>query len=872
MVSVGSLNLTGAGGGGVGGGSSAALHKRQKTLIFWDYESIHPTTANITAPHLYRKTKDHLKEKGVATGVLHCTAFALPTASNKAALDQLDDLQITVVRGTATLHQLQQEMKQSLSDVGTNHQPSEIAAIVVMSHEKCFVRDIKALADLGFEVCVVHNVAQGSPEADILETYASRSFVISDIVGLSAATSPTAPGVPNGLVVVADSQTTTTTAAAAAAAPAPAGGIVGKLQHVQGLTVLVEGRRVSLDELEKNDAVHNAIRHPTPAGLRWCQLHPVQHDIQRCPYAHYVATAVAAASGSVIPTAAGASAPPTYIQAVEQIGKSPMMGPSSGSVVGAPPLPAGTSPIMAFHPSGSHHHHVAGGGQSPYLQHHHHPQHLSLGQHVLGHHRGGVHHVITPGAHFPAHHHSHQQLPQHFLSAAGPPLLPPPSIPVLQRGSHVHAHSASNSAASTAAGTALPPPPPPPAAGSLWGDVTAATAAPPSAPQIDDDTSSSHVAQMEALLSSLTHAAPVTPTRSDMLPQHFQAPIGSPAPHHSQQPQLDFFSLLGPPTTGHKSGQAQSRLKFGSGLLADSDDDDDERMPVSPTDRVVVVAAVSSSSTSVAAVAVKKPPVIVSTQSTNKAQANPAPQPPAPVSAAAPSQDTPSRKSVADTSISTTPAAVASAWGSRQASQTLDTDDREDLPTLESLAGPASSTTTGGGKSTVRKAGGGSAAAGAAASAKQSGGKLTFASIVGAAKSPGNAPPPPPAALAASAKKSSAAAATAAQRPRVFLLDGVPVAADLIVRNKFVEMCHREGTNVGRYCTDHRAHSMMDCLNAHKDKYALLQGGEVDGSVLLTNKALENLRANTTYKGNFCTSPKPHDPLKCTYLHRKSGY
>jgi hypothetical protein len=314
---------------------------------------------------------------------------------------------------------------------------------------------------------------------------------------------------------------------------------------------------------------------------------------------------------------------------------------------------------------------------------------------------------------------------------------------------------------------------------------------------------------------------------------------------------------------GHKSGQVQSRLKFGSGLLADSDDD--EHMPVSPTDRAAVAAAVSSA-TPVAAVAVKKPPVIFSPQSTNKAPANPAPQPPAPVSAAAASQDTPTRKSAAaDTSISTAPAAVASAWGSRQASQTLATDDREDLPTLESLAGPASST-NGGGKSgaAVRKA----AAAGAATSAKHSG-KLTFASIVGAAKSPGSAPPP---AAAASAKKSSAAAAPAAQRPRVFLLDGVPVAADLIVRNKFVELCCREGTNVGRYCTDHRAHSMMDCLNAHKDKYALLQGGEVDGSVLLTNKALENLRANTTYKGNFCTSPKPHDPLKCTYLHRKSGY
>lgn len=176
----------------------------------------------------------------------------------------------------------------------------------------------------------------------------------------------------------------------------------------------------------------------------------------------------------------------------------------------------------------------------------------------------------------------------------------------------------------------------------------------------------------------------------------------------------------------------------------------------------------------------------------------------------------------------------------------------DDLPTLESLSSSGSPQQK--------------AAPGAQTTAGRTTGsatKASFASVVGTSATTAK-PQQQPSPAGKQAKKSLPS------RPKELIIDGHSVPIDLLVPNKFVENCIREGTLTGRFCTDTRAHSMMDCHNAHRDKYALLQGGDIEGKSLLANKALENLRSNTSYKGNFCTSPKPHDALKCTYLHRKT--
>lgn len=868
MFHVGSLNPAGSG----GVVSAVPPPRKHQTHIFWDYESIHPSSPKMTAVQLYRKLKEYLKEKGVTPGVEHCNVYALPSPANRTDLEELYDLGLNVLRGTSSRVALHSDMSASLSNIRTTSS-TENVNVVVITREKCFGKNIKELSDNDFHVYVIHDFVAGSSAADILEMYATRWFAMSDILGPMLLTTSASSG--SGGASLADSQHSTTTTTT-------------KVQHVQGRTVLIEGRRVSLDDLEVTSAVRDILDNPTSLGMRWCaNLAP--HDIQTCKQAHRSSTPSTAVVTHSSVGSGSVSSPPPYSQTV----KSPMVGPatthSGGGVVSAPPPPAGTSPIMVFHSvpgvPGAHHHplfHHPSQHVAHQQQHHHHnhplpPQHSYLPLHQQR--GGGVQHVITtPGAHFPSSHH------HHFL---GPAALPPPSIPVHHRGG-VNSHPVAPPVAAVSSHAAAPILAPPPATMSLWNDVVdvpphhavhsgaapftvvPTTTTPELRSTSDDNTS--HVAQMEALLSTLTNptAASVGPgvvhtTAQQLHPHQHPNVIGQ---HHQQQQQLDFFSLLGP-SCGAGNSTAEQQVaprNFGSGLLADSDDGDDDEVE---DENMVAPLSVAHTTTATAKVkttsAVGKQ--VAPHNSSLKAPSNTSsasPQAPAPVSVASPVQDTPKKKATQDTPALTT------VWGSKQEStHTADADDdREDLPTLESLGAPASTTTGLAAAKTAavaRKNAGGSAALGAAAAAagKSGSGKMpvSFASIVGTSKP-----------VATTTTVAPVAVKKPAQRPREFILDGHTVSIDLLVKNKFIDNCYRDGTNVGRFCADHRAHSMMDCVNAHRDKYALLQGGEVDGKVLLTNKALENLRANTTYKGNFCTSPKPHDPLKCTYLHRKPGH
>ena len=103
--------------------------------------------------------------------------------------------------------------------------------------------------------------------------------------------------------------------------------------------------------------------------------------------------------------------------------------------------------------------------------------------------------------------------------------------------------------------------------------------------------------------------------------------------------------------------------------------------------------------------------------------------------------------------------------------------------------------------------------------------------------------------------------------PSKFNVDGESVPVSDLVHNKFIE--NYNGDNTGRWCTDSRPHSITQCTYAHRNQFSLLQGGKVDGSTLMHNLAYDNLLSNSHFRGNYCTSAKAHDPLKCTYLHKK---
>jgi hypothetical protein len=222
-------------------------------------------------------------------------------------------------------------------------------------------------------------------------------------------------------------------------------------------------------------------------------------------------------------------------------------------------------------------------------------------------------------------------------------------------------------------------------------------------------------------------------------------------------------------------------------------------------------------------------------------------------------------------SVAAGPAAQAvTAWGKLASAHVPESPTPDDLPTLESLA-----TATAGGSS-APNAKSTTSNKGTAASQKAS-----FASVVGSSKHSHQEASTTStqaaskqlaggSAAASSSKKAVEKAPAPVKPPKEINIEGHWVPLDQLVPNKFLENCLKSGNFCGRWCTNTYSHSMMECLNAHRDRYPLLQGGEVDGKTLLNNTALENLRKNTLYKGNFCTSTRQHDAAKCTYLHRKS--
>ncbi|CUG56113.1 Hypothetical protein, putative, partial [Bodo saltans] len=291
--------------------------RKHQTHIFWDYESIHPSPPKMTAVQLYRKLKEYLKEKGVTPGVEHCNVYALPSPANRTDLEELYkkkkmtavqlyrklkeylkekgvtpgvehcnvyalpspanrtdleelyDLGLNVLRGTSSRVALHSDMSAALSNIRTTSS-TENVNVVVITREKCFGKNIKELSDNDFHVYVIHDFVAGSSAADILEMYATRWFAMSDILGPMLLTTSASSG--SGGASLADSQHSTTTTTT-------------KVQHVQGRTVLIEGRRVSLDDLEVTSAVRDILDNPTSLGMRWCaNLAP--HDIQTCKQAH----------------------------------------------------------------------------------------------------------------------------------------------------------------------------------------------------------------------------------------------------------------------------------------------------------------------------------------------------------------------------------------------------------------------------------------------------------------------------------------------------------------------------------------------------------------------------------------------------------
>jgi hypothetical protein len=103
--------------------------------------------------------------------------------------------------------------------------------------------------------------------------------------------------------------------------------------------------------------------------------------------------------------------------------------------------------------------------------------------------------------------------------------------------------------------------------------------------------------------------------------------------------------------------------------------------------------------------------------------------------------------------------------------------------------------------------------------------------------------------------------------PARFNIEGESVPIGALVQNRFIEEFN--GSNAAYWCSETRPHSLLECRYAHRYQFQLLQGGSVDGDTLIRNSAYDTLLANSHFRGNFCTSTKKHDIMKCSYLHKK---
>lgn len=292
--------------------------RRHQTHIFWDFESINPARCAQTTAHLYRKINEFLKERRVTTGSVHGKAFLLSSTSPQI-VKQLDDIQVSVVQGNSVIH-LQHEMAQALNTIKDTHNPTDVA-VVVVSREKCFVRDVKNLTDDGFEVYVMHDVnAKDSPQlADTIELYATKAFYLKDFCETMPRGTSTPPLISNQSPVPTSIPPTV---------QVPGHTLPAQQQPPHGTHLMVEGRRVALEELIKNDAVVSYLRATAsgmlpPQQLRLCQ-NMLPHSIPDCPFAHF----------ALMPP----PPPPSYNATLQHLTKSPAAAPVAAS--------AGTSPLV----------------------------------------------------------------------------------------------------------------------------------------------------------------------------------------------------------------------------------------------------------------------------------------------------------------------------------------------------------------------------------------------------------------------------------------------------------------------------------------------------------------------------------------------
>lgn len=309
-------------------GAGAAL-RRHQTLLFWDCDTMSAASLQTTNVHMFRRMKEFLTEKKILIGSVRAWAYTL--AHNPSSVAYFDDLQIPVYTST-TKPQLQAQMSSAIAQVRTQFNPvTDDIAVVIVSKDKSFVRDIKDITDAGFDLILIHDALPQSSLAEILETYTTKSFAAKDIVAVP-------PSAANASSKTASEQQSPTsqpsfpnhhhhphhTAASAGTT-----------------TLLVEGRRVPVEDVIMNEMVTNAIRQVSSgiqhSALRWCP-NPVPHPTRDCPAVHPI---VMTGASSVPP-------PPSYNQAVQHLSKSPMITPSSGAPT--PPLAAGSSPITSFFP------------------------------------------------------------------------------------------------------------------------------------------------------------------------------------------------------------------------------------------------------------------------------------------------------------------------------------------------------------------------------------------------------------------------------------------------------------------------------------------------------------------------------------------
>jgi hypothetical protein len=147
-------------------------------------------------------------------------------------------------------------------------------AVVLLSSDKDFIRDVKRLTDAGHTVVVVHNAAPGSDHEAALAMYATAAIHVTDFM---PGTTPPQQPQPHRAAPAA--------APAAALAAAPHG----------ATTILVEGQPTPVAALVPNHGVRYLLEHPGASG-RWCRHSAAPgHDAALCTYMHLRAAPAAAA-------------------------------------------------------------------------------------------------------------------------------------------------------------------------------------------------------------------------------------------------------------------------------------------------------------------------------------------------------------------------------------------------------------------------------------------------------------------------------------------------------------------------------------------------------------------------------------------------